>query len=120
MIHSILFLLLFLAEVESNCNDNAVGKHGEVGRYQIRQCYLDDVNRIKKWNYTLDEMHNAENARNVVIAYLEYYGENYRKENGKNQTIEVLARIHNGGPYGYRKNCTIVYWNKIKKAMEKK
>ena len=109
-----------LAEVESNCNDNAIGKHGEVGRYQISQCYLDDVNRVQRWHYTLDEMRDAEKARKVVIAYLAYYGEIYRKENKKEPTIEVLARIHNGGPYGYRKDCTIGYWQKIKRAMEEK
>ena len=30
---------------------------------------------------------------------------------------EAIARIHNGGPMGWRKESTKPYWEKVKKAM---
>lgn len=123
--------LLALAMVESNCNDNAIGKHGEVGRYQIRQIYLDDVNRIRgeyrkeKGNscysrvLNLQDMKNSCLAEMAVLEYINYYCAKYKKDTGKPITFEVMARIHNGGPYGYKKDCTKAYWLKVKDAMER-
>lgn len=115
----ILTLLMAISIVESKNNDNAVGKHGEIGRYQIRQCYLDDANRFLKSNYTLQDMKNPDIAKQVVIAYLTHYGNHYQKKTGKTPTFEIYARIHNGGPYGYKKDCTIPYWKKLEKELKK-
>jgi hypothetical protein len=35
----------------------------------------------------------------------------------KGASDEVLARIHNGGPKGYKKTATVKYWNKVKKEL---
>ena len=117
--------LLALAMVESHIDDDAIGKHGEVGRYQISQIYIDDVNRIIKekgdnTTFTLQDMKNPYLAQRAILEYINYYGTKYKNDTGSNDvTWEVVARIHNGGPYGYKKDCTIGYWQKVKKAMDK-
>ena len=32
---------------------------------------------------------------------------------GRPVTLEDIARIHNGGPNGYKKQSTIPYWKKV-------
>jgi hypothetical protein len=39
------------------------------------------------------------------------------QETGKQPTDEVFARMHNGGPTGYKKSATIEYWQKVKKEL---
>ena len=36
---------------------------------------------------------------------------------GHAPTDEDLARIHNGGPNGYKKSATLGYWEKVKKYL---
>ena len=36
---------------------------------------------------------------------------------GKVSDLEKVARIHNGGPKGYKRNSTLKYWAKIKKLI---
>lgn len=103
-----------LAMVESGMNDAAVNEaEGAHGRYQIRQCYLDDANEKLGTSYTLQDMHDPEKAAKVVIAYLTRYGDSYERRTGHPASDEVLARIHNGGPRGAEKAATIPYWRKF-------
>ena len=41
------------------------------------------------------------------------------KRLGRPVTIEDIARIHNGGPNGYKKQATDVYWLKVKAQLKK-
>ena len=93
--------------------------------YQISSRYLADVNRIRavrilhklnKFN-THDRFDRTESER-MMWEYLNYYGYRYRMSTGKNPTAEVLVRIHNGGPDGWRKESTFKYWKKVKAAMD--
>jgi len=36
---------------------------------------------------------------------------------GREATPEDLARIHNGGPNGYKSKLTIKYWERVKKYL---
>ena len=36
---------------------------------------------------------------------------------GRYATAEDIARIHNGGPNGYKKDATDSYWNKVKSKL---
>ena len=36
---------------------------------------------------------------------------------GRKVTQEDIARIHNGGPNGYKKESTEKYWSKVKKIL---
>ena len=38
---------------------------------------------------------------------------------GHEPTDEDIARIHNGGPNGYKNPATVKYWEKVEKAMAK-
>lgn len=103
-----------LATVESNGNDSAVNEREDAhGRYQIRQAYLTDANRILGTSYALADMHDPVLAERVVRAYLLNYGNNYEKFTGNVATPIVLARIHNGGPRGYNKAATYDYGMRV-------
>jgi hypothetical protein len=52
----------------------------------------------------------------MATVYLKYYGNVYRKETGKDPTVEVLVRIFNGGPTGYKREATKRYATKFAKV----
>lgn len=113
--------LISIATVESGIDDTAVNaSEGAHGRYQIRQCYLDDANQRLGSSYTLEDMHDPFKAEIVVRAYLMRYGESYERRTGQPATDEVLARIHNGGPLGAEKDCTLPYLEKYRKIRDNK
>lgn len=115
----IAMLLPSLAIVESNNNDYAIGDNGKaVGRYQIHQICIDDVNRITGGAYVVNDRYDPVKSAEIVSAYLYHYGLQYERQTGKSATIEVLARIYNGGPNGWKKNSTIKYWNKIQEVIK--
>ena len=97
--------------------------HKAHGLLQIRKPYLDDVNRIvgrknmiKMWGksrLTLDDMKESGKAIWAMKVYLVHYGKIYEQETGKKVTAQVYARIHNGGPQGYKKWITKEYWAKV-------
>lgn len=110
-----------LAMVESGVDDAAVNEsEGAHGRYQIRQCYLDDANQRLGTSYTLQDMHDPHKAEIVVRAYLMRYGESYERRTGQPATDEVLARIHNGGPLGAERDCTLPYLDKYRQLRDLK
>lgn len=86
--------------------------------YQIRDIYIDDINRI----YGLDVAYNAKycrvKAELLMVLYWMHYGERYQRITGNPPDSEVLARIHNGGPDGWKKKSTEGYWARVKAAME--
>ena len=50
--------------------------------------------------------------------YLTHYGRHLKKK-GVEVNMEVLSRVWNGGPTGYKKESTEKYWEKVKKELEK-
>ena len=118
----ILILLPALAAVESGgeADPNACfGDNGQArGKWQIHASYLADANEYAGTSYTHEEMHCEWKARHTVIAYLLRWGKHYERETGKQVTLEVLARIHNGGPNGWKKKSTRKYWIKVKEQTD--
>ena len=96
--------------VESGGDSNAVGDNGNaIGSFQIWKIYVDDVNRIRgndKYSYT-DRLDRSK-SRDMATIYLNHYG----------GTLEEMARIHNGGPQGHKKESTLKYWVKVKERLE--
>lgn len=88
--------------------------------YQLRTIFIDDVNRITGHNpqYKLDSRYDQIDSETMMWYYWRHYGARYEKLTGKPVTYEVLARMHNGGPDGWKKDSTLVYWSRVKKAME--
>ena len=118
-------LLNAIKSVESSGNASAIGDNGKaVGAYQLHKVYVDDVNNIlknkgSKIRFTYSDRFNAHKSRVMTYIYLNHYGKVYERKTGKKASLEVLARIHNGGPSGYKKQATLKYWHKVKKRLEK-
>lgn len=117
-------LLNAICNVESNGNASAVGDNGKaVGAYQIHKKYVTDVNRICKIKgfkirFTFADRYNSHKSRIMTAIYLDFYGKVYEKKQGKIATAEILAKIHNGGPNGWKKQATEKYWRKVEKRLK--
>jgi hypothetical protein len=99
-------LLDAIARVESHYDPNAVGDSGRaLGAYQIHRAYWEDGTELLGVDWPHRDATDPKKARRVVKAYLLHYG------NGK--SLIEMARIHNGGPCGYRKKATVCYARKI-------
>ena len=110
-------LLVALAHVESNDKDNAIGDNGtSYGCLQIKEIYVKDVNRILgKELYKHEDAFNRASAYHMFIIYTDYYAT--QKRLGREPTDEDRARIHNGGPNGWKKPQTKAYWHKVQKML---
>ena len=102
-----------LIQVESNGQDDAVGDNGSaIGCLQIWKIYwLDATERSNIGGKYLDCF-----TRNYSIKIFDAYMKRYAREawtNPKKFDAEKVARIHNGGPKGYKKTATIKYWKKV-------
>jgi hypothetical protein len=115
-------LIAALIHVESGGNDMAVGDRGKremaYGALQIRKPCVDDVNRRFGTKYQAKDMLGN---RALSVWVCEKYVETYSapKFLGHVPTLEDKARIWNGGPQGWKKSATVVYWAKVEKAMKR-
>ena len=93
--------------------DRAIGDKGRaLGAYQIHRGYWLDATEkdpaLRALGY--ESVTDREIAERVVIAYLTRYSPDWK--------LETVARIHNGGPKGHRKESTLDYARKVRAAME--
>ena len=97
------------------------GVYRAIGSFQLWKIYVDDVNRIQKsyntpmfrWRdgqFTYRDRENKQRSREMVTIYLNHYG----------GTFEEMARKQNGGSNGHNKDCTKLYWEKVKARLETK
>ena len=104
-------LLDAICEVESNCQSGAIGDNGNaIGAYQIWRIYWTDVNERSNLGGKYEDCFNKEYARQVVIEWLKIYATERRLGV---VTLEKMARMHNGGPNGHKKEATKKYWDKV-------
>lgn len=118
-------LIPLLIQVESSGNPNAVNKKEDaVGILQIRQCVIEDVNRIYQTKYTEKDRLNKAKSMSICRLYLKYYGTRYQLKTGKKADIYILASMWCAGPDGYKQIKTNEnvqkYIEKIKKAEKAK
>jgi len=108
--HTFNDLLDAIEWVESKGDSNAIGDGGDaVGAYQIHKIFVRDVNRIlSKEKYIYSDRADRDKSREMASIYLTHYG----------GTFEEMARKHNGGPQGHKKEATKSYWLKVKARME--
>ena len=124
-------LLAALISVESPKTakqaQEAIRREGAYGCLQIRQPCLDDVNRVYRREImrafgrpiTVQDCARSEGiSRWVCIRYLTHWGKHYKRTTGTDPTLEVFARMWNGGPYGYKKKATVGYWQRVQSAGE--
>lgn len=96
-----------IRHVESSGNDFAVGDYGRSrGPYQIQKPYWDEACRHSgvKWRYGAYVWSRSHSER-VMAAYWDKVGA---------VTDEQKARVHNGGPNGFRSAVTKGYWRKVR------
>ncbi|MEN6428729.1 MAG: hypothetical protein ABFE13_25555 [Phycisphaerales bacterium] len=99
-------LLDVIARIESHCDPNAVGDGGRaLGAYQIHRVYWKDGTELLGVDWPHRDATDPKKARRVVKAYLLHYG--------KGKSLLDMARIHNGGPHGHKKEATLCYARKI-------
>ena len=65
-----------------------------------------------------EDAFNPALARKIVRAYMARYAT--EKRLGREPTYSDVARMHNGGPVGFRKSVTDGYWLKVKKELAKR
>jgi hypothetical protein len=105
-------LLDAICQVESNCESDAIGDFGDsIGAYQIQYAYWFDA---VEWDPSLsffeyEDCFNKEYSEFIIVAYMERYVPDAMTYFDP----EIIARTHNGGPYGFAKNSTVEYWEKI-------
>lgn len=104
-------LLSALIQIESNGNDQARGRHGELGALQIKPIMVRDVNRIMGTSYAHQQVTNRATATFIANAYLSHYG--------RNLSDESLARLWQGGPKGAKKSSTRAYARRVMRELER-
>ena len=115
-----------IKQVESSGNENAVGDNGRsIGPLQIQRNYYNDaVERSpslqsgKYAGYTYENCKGPgsfEYSRAVAESYMNRYATEERL--GHRPTFKDMARIHNGGPNGYKMEATVKYWEKVNKIL---
>ena len=105
-------LLAAMCEVESNGDCSKVGKVGELGCYQIRECFwIDALEHDPSIGGEYEDVIDREYAEKCIHAYWDRYAT--EKRLGRPVTDEDRARMHNGGPNGHKKTKTIEYWDKV-------
>jgi hypothetical protein len=87
-----------------------------IGSFQIHKIYVDDVNRITGLNYSYEDRWHREKSRTMTMLYITHYGNLTTDDDGGTHR-ERQARIHNGGPNGWKKESTLPYWAKVKAVL---
>jgi hypothetical protein len=92
-------LLYALALVESGNDNFRVGDGGRaIGKYQIHNAVVDDVNRIYETNFTYADRLNENKQKQLVILYLSHYCRIYTERTGNDADYMIAAKIWNAGP----------------------
>ncbi len=100
--------------VESGGDPEAVGDGGRaIGPYQIHRAYWSDATRLLGVDWPWSDARDPVKAAAAVEAYTRHYARHYCRP----WTPETIARIHNGGPTGWRKAATRGYWRRVARRL---
>lgn len=115
---NLITLILFLIQVESGGNDLAIGDNGlAYGCLQMHESYVQDAAEYAGKDWVHEDAFCRETSIDIFIAYASKYAT--EKRIGRPVTIQDIARIHNGGPKGWKKKSTKKYWEKVKSLIIK-
>lgn len=96
---------------QPNGGRDAVGDGGRsIGPYQIGKAYWIDSGVPGRWEDVRDRTY----AERVMLAYWKKYAPQALAA----KDYETLARVHNGGPTGHRKQATVAYWRKVQSHLK--
>ena len=109
-------LLDALVQVESSGRDDAVGDSGNaLGALQVWRVYWSDaLEHAPAIGGAYEDVRTRVYAERVVVAYWLRYAAAAVRDGD----LQRLARVHNGGPRGHRKQATVAYWQRVSRAME--
>ena len=113
-------LIPALIQVESGGNNWEIGDKDRFwkayGCLQIREPVCTDVNR--RWHTHYKASDCLGNRKLSILICLRYYRlYDTARVVGHRPTLEDLARMWNGGPFGFKKRCTLAYWEKVRKVL---
>ena len=108
-------LVAAIVAIESNGNNQARGRHGEIGALQVTKAVVADVNRHHGTRYTVRRMTNRTEATDVFDRYMWIYATQSRL--GRPVTDEDRARIWNGGPNGWNRAATMPYLRRYRQQI---
>ena len=116
----IAILISALMIVESNGRADAIGDNGRaIGILQIHPECVQDINRFSHTGYKLADRQDERKSVGMCWRYLYHYGNKYKQDTGQEPTAEILARIWNGGPRGYKKERTRHYWDRVQAELRR-
>jgi len=104
-------LLSALIQVESGGNDQAKGRHGELGALQIKSIMVRDINRIMGTDYSHAQVTNRAISIFIAESYFAHYGQHLSDES--------LARLWQGGPKGLRRSSTRAYSKRVMRELHR-
>ena len=101
---------------EPNDGIGAKGDYGKaLGPFQIWKVYWHDaIEFAPEIGGKYEDCSKHEYSRKVIKAYMTRYA----KQALADKDWETIARIHNGGPKGHKKEATLGYWRKVKKQLK--
>ena len=109
-------LIMALIMVESGGNDFEIGDDGKAyGCLQMHAAYVQDAAEYAGKDWVHEDAFQRVVAIQIFMAYMARYATEERL--GREPTLEDIARIHNGGPNGYKKKSTEKYWQKVKSML---
>jgi hypothetical protein len=104
-------LLDAIAHVESHNEADAIGDGGRaLGVYQIHRAYWTEGTRLLGVHWSYKQARDPAKAREVARAYLLHHG--------RRRSPLEMARIHNGGPNGHKKQTTLRYARRIARILD--
>jgi len=107
--------------MESSNREHVIGDNNKsYGILQIQQGVIDDVNRVFKTSYVIEDALEESCSEEIFYYYLSYGIKLYKEKHGKLPTEEQIVRMWNGGIYkGYKYKSTIKYAKKYFKLKNK-
>ena len=111
-----LALIMALIQVESSGRDCVTGDGGRaIGCLQLHAAYVADAAQYSGEDWTHVDAYDRQTSIEIVSAYMARYATERRL--GREVTAQDIARIHNGGPNGYKRAATVKYWEKVRKEL---
>lgn len=115
---TLITFILILIQVESAGNDLAIGDNGlAYGCLQMHAGYVQDAAEYAGQDWVHKDAFDRETSIDIFLAYISRYATEDRI--GRPVTAEDIARIHNGGPNGWKKKSTEAYWRKVRSLIIK-
>jgi len=110
--------LLDAIEIKESSGRGAATPDGDdgaaIGSFQIHRAYWTDAMKALGKNWPYSDARIPWKARAATRAYIRHYARAARRPD-----LEAMARIHNGGPVGYRKPVTVQYWREVRAIMKR-